>query len=431
MLDLKFTLTCIIAGMDTHAHFFRHLPLDMFSQPQPNDAWEQSPLAKASDTVLVEAVAAAIAPPKAVATSSFILHAPLELLARALLLPYVAPVLRAAARRRIAEIAARYTQAGEDVPPPKEKFTDVGIATAALKEALRNGDADVADDAAACLSRQASVAQIRAALIDDLVPTLGAAAHAPILLAQISAFDNRVHDLRALIRAPIRAVAKGHASPVTWHLTLPPARTIERAEDALFNILASPPRLTSPSTSIAPTVLAVEKSGDAARLLAPFANTLSVTETSRVLLRVAAWSMIQDDPKNAPYGWTHCLTLPQALLQNADVARDHRALIAVAATEVLAFRATEGNTDIDTTQPLASEAHAAYSVTRESQPALVESLASFAATHPDAHVAKYTLACLQAAANDREAAPLFFAAAAHLHAWWRDHDKAKSLRAGS
>ena len=47
-------------------------------------------------------------------------------------------------------------------------------------------------------------------------------------------------------------------------------------------------------------------------------------------------------------------------------------------------------------------------------------LATYAASHHDAHLAKYTLACLHAAHDDPDAAGLFRAAATRLALWWRD-----------
>jgi hypothetical protein len=41
-----------------------------------------------------------------------------------------------------------------------------------------------------------------------------------------------------------------------------------------------------------------------------------------------------------------------------------------------------------------------------------------AAVHEDAHVVKYTLACLAAAERDRAQRSLYMAAAASLAAWW-------------
>ena len=50
--------------------------------------------------------------------------------------------------------------------------------------------------------------------------------------------------------------------------------------------------------------------------------------------------------------------------------------------------------------------------------AIVPELAARAASHEDAHLAKYTLACFDAAAADPEQRRLYLAAAAYLGAWW-------------
>ena len=49
---------------------------------------------------------------------------------------------------------------------------------------------------------------------------------------------------------------------------------------------------------------------------------------------------------------------------------------------------------------------------------IIPELAARAATHEDAHLAKYTLACLDAAADDPSQRRLYLAAAAYLGAWW-------------
>jgi hypothetical protein len=386
------------------------------------DAWESSPLAQLSDHQLIDAVVATITPPKESASSSFILHAPLELLARAALLRHIPTAAKPTARRRIAEIAIRYAQAGSEIATPAITFTDQATALYALRGALAEGDVECADAAVTSLAAFASINEMRAALIDDIVPLLGAAGHAPILFAQLPHVDGAVRGISGLLRAPIRSLAHAPGTRVTWYLTETRAAAQMDTSAALFAALAAPVRFTAPSTSIAPTVLAAETSGEAARVLGDLIGNVSVAAAKRVLLRIAACSMLQDDPSHAPYGWTHCLTLPQALLQNAEASRDHRALIAIAATEVLAMRATEGSIDIDVTRPLEGDAATAFHTPVAERAALVESLATFAGTHRDAHVAKYTLACFQAAAADEPAAPLFLAAAAHLHAWWRTHD---------
>lgn len=399
--------------MNTDAQALRSLPLEAFDHPQPGDAWERSPLAPISDARLVAAAVAAITPPKLAAPSSFVLHAPLELLARAALLPHVAPEARGPARRQIAAVAVRYALAGAEVDTPDGAFRNEAVALAALLDALRSSDAQGADTALCFLLPRVSWWQLRAALVDEVMPRLGAAAHAPILLATLPRVADRVAGAAGLLRAPLRTVAAAWHQRLSWHLeaAAPPAPT--DPAQALLQALTAPARVVA-SSSIASTMEAVERHGNAATHLAGPARALTPAQAERVLLRVAALSMLQDDPAHAPYGWSHCLTLPQAVLANADVARDPGALVAVAATHVLGFRATLGKVALDTDKPLPAFADAPAEQ--------ITPLATRAALHPDAHLAKYTLACFDAAARDTEAAPLFLAAAASLGAWWDNRD---------
>ncbi len=422
----------------------RALPLDAFDHPQANDAWDRCALVSVSDQHLVDAVVAVITPPKVAAPTSFLLHAPLELLARAALLQYVEPGARATARRQIAAIGTRYAHAGAEITEPTRVFTTPDIAVHALKAALQDGDVLGADEALSFLLPRLPLWQLRAAIIDDAVPMLGAAAHAPILLAALPRFADRVAGLGGLLRAPIRLLAASHQSRVTWYQQPAPASAPVDPARELYERLAKAPRVLSVSTSIAPTLLAVQENGVAEKLLADVVGALSPREAERVLLRVAAWSMLQDDPAKAPYGWTHCLTLPQALLNNADVTTNPRALIATAATHVLAYRATLGTGYIDERRTPArvsgsatvddvmiadasTAAAMAFHAPPAQQQAIFTALATHAACHADAHLAKYTLACFDAAARDPDAKPLYVAAAAYLAGWWRAHDGAKPI----
>ena len=97
----------------------------------------------------------------------------------------------------------------------------------------------------------------------------------------------------------------------------------------------------------------VDRSGLAAEVLDRPTQSLDIRQATQDLLRVAAWSMVQDDPDHAPYGWSHCLTMPQAALGVHGVAGSRRAVqilnmrIAVAATYVLGFRSTLGRVTLD------------------------------------------------------------------------------------
>src|SRR6266576_3426782 len=70
-----------------------------------------------SDEQLFSLAANVVSVPKRDPANSFILHAPLELLARRALLHYVAPDRRAAVRQQIVRVAALYERAAEPVEP--------------------------------------------------------------------------------------------------------------------------------------------------------------------------------------------------------------------------------------------------------------------------------------------------------------------------
>jgi hypothetical protein len=202
---------------------------------------------------------------------------------------------------------------------------------------------------------------------------------------------------------------------------------------ALFDCLAAPPRVEAPS-SIAATMLAIERDGYAARIFATATSRVAAPTATQILLRVAALSMLLDDPQHAPYGWTHCFTLPQAVLSLEDVVSNVIRAIRIAATHVLGFRASLGSVRLQypfapvrqirsmPPHPQAAEpaeaAGVAFNARAEQRLAIRTQLVERAATHADAHLAKYTMACLIAANRDPQQAPLYLAAAAYLGAWW-------------
>jgi hypothetical protein len=126
--------------------------------------------------------------------------------------------------------------------------------------------------------------------------------------------------------------------------------------------------------------------------------------------------------------------MPQAALAVAAYTAHPQRAVAVAATYVLGFRATQSNTALDLDwQPLRTTRHApllesdgddaiALAWHTDNPDGIERELSTYAAAHPDAHLAKYTLACLHAAHTDPDAAPLFRAAATRLAIWWRDAD---------
>jgi hypothetical protein len=354
-----------------------------------------------SDAQLVRATAEAIGRPKKDCNNSFTLHAPMELLARAALLPLTPLAIRDSVRCRIAAIAAEYAE-GDEIEAPLTSFNGQTHAEETLLGALRNADPGLADAAFTFLAKRVSILAIRALIADEIAPSLGAAAHVPILLASLPDACAAYGDLSVLLRAPIRALAAEANARLTWFDSLEETNS---PMDCLFDALASPEPVVSPHIFVTPTMLAVEANGFAARLLGRASSALEPDEAARQLARIAAYSMLQDDPAQAPYGWSHCLTMPQGALSLARSARNPIRGVRAAATYVLGFRATLGKVRLqDQSLP-------------DIEPDIAE-LVARAAPHPDAHLAKYTLSCLKAAVEDPPARPLFLAAADYLGKWW-------------
>ena len=226
--------------MDNLVALLRTLPLEVFETPQSNDAWERSPLTRISDALLIQSVAAAIATPKAEASSSFLLHAPLELLARAWLLPYVSGDKRDNARRRIAEIAVRYAGEGTEVETPPRDYATVDSALVELLGALRAGDVDTVDGTLLFLQPRVPLERLRAAVAEEIIPALGAAGHAPILLMELAgAVRYGCASVGALLRAPLRAVALEADWRLTWMDSVDSLAVHHEA--SLFESLVAPP----------------------------------------------------------------------------------------------------------------------------------------------------------------------------------------------
>jgi hypothetical protein len=396
----------------------------------------------ASDARLGDEVAARVARPKRAPADSFVLHAPLELLARMALLPLVRPDARGAARERLAALGTQYAAAGDEVGEPCDRAYDrAEHAAAELVAAIAAGEEDDADAAAAWLAAHLDAESLVRALADDVVPRLAAAAHGSIFLYHLPRVAPRSAAVARTSRGLVRELVRERAWRLGWYRDAArdgsvPALTADTAGAVLNERLLGPPCPGDPGSNfIYPTMHLVEQSGLAAELLDAPTRALDPAGASRVLGRVAAWSMLQDDAAHAPYGWSHALSMPQATLGVARACRDPNEAIAVAATYVLGFRATLGRVRLDPSWTPARPAPrdwlaaldgtpddavaAAWSATPATEPRIVEALATRASLHHDAHLVKYTLACLDARRADPEMARLFLASAAYLSAWWR------------
>jgi hypothetical protein len=398
-----------------------------------HDEYDRLAFADLSDAQLFDRAARVVAIPKQDVANSFVLHAPLELMARRLLLPLVAPHYRRAVRERMLWVAASYERAGAAIePPPEAPYDSVEDARRALLGALEAGDLDGLDAAASQFLQQATLDQVMT-IAGPTVRLLAAAGHAPIGFFLASRLATTTRSSLALLRPTFRELARAPQLRVEW---LDEAADPTGDAPSFIAALAQTPQLGLPGSDfIFPIVHQVDADG-LARAVINESIPADVTLATAATLRVAAHSMLQDDPTYAPYGWTHCLTLPHAIFEIIPWLPDAHAAAAVAATYVVGFRAAAGRSALDvdwTPEPVsmnlldALEAgpqaaaaawyHESDAARSEALPVLIGS----AASHEDAHLAKYTLACLAAAERDRAQRSLYLAAAAALAAWWRLH----------
>jgi hypothetical protein len=336
--------------------------------------------------------ASRLAVPRAAPADSFVLHASLELMARAVLLGLVPDELRDRARLRIAGLVDRYEAAGDpvDAPAPVTR-PDPRRAADALVGALEVSDLDEVDRQAAWLGAHASPADLRRLLGPAVAPALGAAAHAPIglhLLGRSPWIDGSV------LRGCLRELAREPG----WRVDVDGWAGGDRP---LEEVLLEAP-LLGPATSDFIQPMVAHGADAAAGLLAD--GSPDAGDALRAVCRVAALSMLQERDDHVPFGWTHALTIPQAVLS---IGVDPRVAVAVAGAEVIGFRASMGSRLLD---PAAAVPPAA--------PGAFDDLIAWAALHHDAHVVKYVVACLDASAADPAGSPLYAAAATRLAAWW-------------
>jgi hypothetical protein len=326
--------------------------------------------------------------PKQAPPNSFVLHAPLELLARAILLPRVPEPARDAARARLRWVADTYAAAGPSTESP--------VALADLD-------------------------------LTEVTLSLAAAGHAPILWS----LRRRVPGVADTfgLGLVITEVGRYPDWTMAWPAKRDPAGV---GSGDLASRLAGPHAPGDPGSDfIYPTMHLVDDSGFAEEVLTAPLRGMAVEDARRELLRIAAQSMLQDNPDAAPYGWTHCLTMPQAVLRAVDFGADPDVAVAVAGLYVLGFRSTQGRVSLDADWRPRPESAAArvWSASSDEQAQLIDEFVAYGAAHEDAHLAKYTLACLDAAEDDPEARTLFLAALAQLQEWWQRVDAAVSSAA--
>ena len=287
--------------------------------------------------------AEAIAVPREAPADSFVLHAPLELMARVGLLPYLDAETEREAITRIGNLADQFTATGPAaaVSTPLH-FDDVQGAASHLADAIASSDLDGVDATMSWLTTHATPSGLRVLLGEAVVDALGAAAHTPIGLYLLPIVAGGQLP-PSLLRGPVRELARHPEWRLDWFRGRGPGDATNDEFDKhhdLGGALRAVPHLGRPGSDfIFPLMSQAQQSGVAVQALAPLIAGADQTAARHTLLRAAAWSMLHDDPDQAPYGWTHCLTMPQAALALAGNGVTPRTALAVAGTYVVGFRA--------------------------------------------------------------------------------------------
>lgn len=410
------------------------------------EGYRSRQLGELSDRQLVRGVSAVISRPGRGLTS-FTLHAPLELLARAGLLPLVAPEDRELARLQMVASAAAYGQGVQVLPDPAPlaPFADLGAATRRFAGVFAEGDEDGLEAVVLQMARQFGVASLVHALTPRLLPTLTSASHAHIGLWLLLR-HGEAGDLQdaALLRAAARRLAadpKGRLASFAG-MKIEGTRTLamgpEKIEQEILAKLANPPKGKKPSSfSIRPLMEAAENSTTIEDFFADFIRRDLTTEqidaAFRAVLRVCAHAMLQDTRQQAKFGWSHCLTLPQAASGLSSLNLHRKLGLATTLVWVMAYRTILSDRALDfsyrpkpfggslrealETGPEAAAGRFWHADPREVGE-MQRILASEAAVRNDQHLVKYTRACFDLCGFDPTSWRLYYASAATLSAIW-------------
>ncbi|MHB1511278.1 MAG: hypothetical protein ACYCST_19530 [Acidimicrobiales bacterium] len=245
-------------------------PLRALDVPDIVDEYRRRDLAQLSDQLLVSLAAQIVGVQRAAIADdrySFVLHAPLELMARAALLPYIAPGERERSRLRIVWLVGSYQSSGPPLPSaPERDFDTLASAAAALVDSIDHEDLDGVDAAASWLDSRARPDQLMSLLGEETLDRLSAAGHGNIYLALLTRTQPR-----GLPSQMLRPLARELAKRSTRRLEVPPARSTSDPETPtrLYDSLVATPVIgPAPHGGIAVMVEHAQKHGALSNLLA-------------------------------------------------------------------------------------------------------------------------------------------------------------------
>jgi hypothetical protein len=361
---------------------------------------------------LIDRATRAIAIPRENAADSFVLHAPLNLMARAGLLAYLDDAGMPAAEAAIERVVRRYEASGPPVSAPAG--LDVAGASEAagrLVAAIAAGELDDVDAYATWLTDRCSTTELGHLLGETVIDSLAAAGHAPIGFHLLQrARGGTLHP--SLLRGTLRELARHPEWKMHWFRNIPTADYATTLDQALGAL----PFLGRPGSDfIFPLMSQIDSSGVGARVLGPALRAQpDIAHARGTLMRVAALSMLNGDRAHVPYGWTHCFTMAQGAMSLAGHGVEPQTAIAVAATFIAGFRVAYSAGAVGSLADDRAAEHASGHAFVDER-----TLATFASQHDDEHLVKYTLACFHAAEVDPAWRSVYLHAAAYLADWWR------------
>lgn len=358
--------------------------------------------------------------------SSLEIHAPLEVMARYLLLPLVDARRRGSARRNLAKAARDFADVATPPAAEDEETTD------------RIGGDDWAVAPWPAVGRSLGEAlcqpQGRRALATRIVQQVGGAGHGQILLHHL--LDADLHVRRLLLPHMQMFIRAFCEEPSTeGGAVIAQLRPLLRASpNAIDEFLSGIPRSTvdTPHTGIR-GVMAHGQGVEAA-------DTDSVVHCTPFEAAgtacIAAARMMLTAETDMEYGWSHCLTLSEAAWGFVDRGNDAAAIVAL--SYVAAYVAALGFPGWPSPAPAASKQATGIATFRQalasaspedavavclgaSQDVAAEAwgeIVSQASTMEDAHLVKYLHACMKCASRKPAAEPVFLAAATRLLARW-------------
>lgn len=416
------------------------------------DEYKVRNLNAVSDAELYRQSTEIVAKPARKVRTSFTLHAPLEVMARYGLLPFVEPQQRYLARLQLVASAAAYDHGVVPDEPPTtiQPFSSLSVAKKEFEQTFREGDKLGLESHVLQIATQFGTASLVHLLTPLALPTLTGASHSHIglwllLRHGLGADTNNA----SLLRAAARSLARDPKSQLTSFSGMSIAGTKQldmqpsEIEQDILTKLTNPKKgeiSYHPSrTGMAPLIMAGEETGNADTLFADFIRhdlTYGQMDAAfRAVLRVCAHSMLQDDIAEAKLGWTHCLTLPQAACGLSSLNFHRKLALASALVWITAYRSSGSTralnfnwkpeqlgesvsfTEALHTSPKVAAARSWYADPAE-YPDIRRILATQASIRNDQHLVKYTRACFDMGSFDPMHQELYLAAAAYLCAHW-------------